>query len=109
MPLTVEAGDLNNNFRFYLGPTDNKILKNYKVGLDKSIPFGWGIFGWINRYLFVPLFAGLSSFLPYGIAIILMTILIKLLMSFVQYKQFLSQAKLKILKPELGKNIKTTN
>lgn len=101
LPLTVEAGDLNNNFRFYLGPTDNKILKNYKVGLDKSIPFGWGIFGWINRYLFVPLFAGLSSFLPYGIAIILMTILIKLLMSFVQYKQFLSQAKLKILKPEM--------
>jgi len=101
LPLSVKAGELSNNFRMYLGPTDNKILKNYKVNLDKSIPFGWGIFGWINRYLFVPLFAGLSSIFPYGVAIILMTILIKLLMSFAQYKQFLSQAKLKILKPEM--------
>lgn len=101
LPLTVKAGELDNNLRLYFGPTDNKILKNYDLGLDKSIPFGWGIFGWINRYLFVPLFAGLSSVFPYGVAIILMTIFIKLLMSFVQYKQFLSQAKLKILKPEL--------
>jgi len=101
LPLTVNAGELDNNMRLYFGPTDNKILKKYEIGLDHSLPFGWGIFGWINRYLFVPLFAGLSSIFPYGIAIILMTILIKLLMSFVQYKQFLSQAKLKILKPEL--------
>jgi len=101
LPLVVNAGELDNNLSFYFGPTDNKILKKYKIGLENSIPFGWGIFGWINRYLLVPLFAGLTSIFPYGIAIILMTILIKLLMSFVQYKQFLSQAKLKILKPEL--------
>jgi YidC/Oxa1 family membrane protein insertase len=101
LPLTLKAGEFDNNLRFYFGPTDNKILKKYDIGLDNSVPFGWGIFGWINRYVFVPLFAGLSSFLPYGIAIILMTILIKLVMSFAQYKQFLSQAKLKILKPEL--------
>ena len=101
LPLNVNSGEFENNLRLYFGPTDNKILKKYDIGLDYSLPFGWGIFGWINRYLFVPLFAWLSSFLPYGIAIILMTILIKLLMSFAQYKQFLSQAKLKILKPEL--------
>ena len=101
LSLVVNAGELDNNLSFYFGPTDNKILKKYKIGLDNSMPFGWGIFGWINRYLFVPLFAGLSSIFPYGVAIILMTILIKLLMSFVQYRQFLSQAKLKILKPEL--------
>ena len=101
LPLVINAGELNNNLSFYFGPTDNKILKKYKIGLDDGIPFGWGIFGWINRYLLVPLFAGLTSIFPYGVAIILMTILIKLLMSFVQYKQFLSQAKLKILKPEL--------
>jgi len=101
LPLVVKGGELSNNWGLYLGPTDNLILKKYKAGLDKSIPFGWGIFGWINRYLFVPLFAGLTSLFPYGVAIILMTIIIKLLMSFVQYKQFLSQAKLKILKPEL--------
>lgn len=101
LPLVVNAGELDNNLSLYFGPTDNKILKKYKIGLDNSLPFGWGIFGWINRYLFVPLFAFLSSIFPYGIAIILMTILIKLLMSFAQYKQFLSQAKLKIIKPEL--------
>jgi YidC/Oxa1 family membrane protein insertase len=101
LPLEVKAGEFDNNLRFYFGPTDNKILKKYDIGLDHSLPFGWGIFGWINRYVFVPLFAGLSSFLPYGIAIILMTVLIKLVLSFAQYKQFLSQAKLKILKPEL--------
>ena len=101
LPLEVKAGEFDNNLRFYFGPTDNLILKKYDIGLDHSLPFGWGIFGWINRYVFVPLFAWLSSFLPYGIAIILMTVLIKLVLSFAQYKQFLSQAKLKILKPEL--------
>jgi YidC/Oxa1 family membrane protein insertase len=101
LPINVKSGEFDNNLRFYFGPTDNKILKKYDIGLDHSLPFGWGIFGWINRYVFVPLFAGLSSFLPYGVAIILMTVLIKLVLSFAQYKQFLSQAKLKILKPEL--------
>ncbi|EMQ95447.1 Inner membrane protein translocase component YidC, long form [Xanthomarina gelatinilytica] len=100
-PLTFQAGEINQPLKFYFGPTDSKILKKYDDNLDESIPFGWGIFGWINKALFIPLFGFLSSFLPYGIAIIVMTILIKLLMSFVQYKQFLSQAKLKVLKPEL--------
>ncbi|MGY0391999.1 membrane protein insertase YidC [Bizionia sp. KMM 8389] len=99
--LEVQAGELNENLGFYFGPTDNKVLQNYDIGLEDSIPFGWGIFGWINRYVFVPLFAVLVGFFPYGIAIIVMTVLIKMLLSFVQYKQFLSQAKLKVLKPEL--------
>jgi len=101
LPLQMQAGEFNESLNLYFGPTDNKELQKYDLGLEDSIPFGWGIFGWINRYLFVPLFSMLSSFLPYGIAIIIMTVLIKLMMSFVQYKQFLSQAKLKILKPEL--------
>ncbi|WP_452225871.1 membrane protein insertase YidC [Lacinutrix cladophorae] len=101
MPLELQAGEFNQPLKFYFGPTDNNTLKKYDIGLEDSIPFGWGIFGWINRFLFVPLFSMLSGFLPYGIAIVVMTILIKLLLSFVQYKQFLSQAKLKIIKPEL--------
>ncbi|TXD82780.1 membrane protein insertase YidC [Subsaximicrobium wynnwilliamsii] len=100
-PLTFNNGEASNDFQLYFGPTDSKILKQYDYELDESIPFGWGIFGWINKALFIPLFGFLSSFLPYGIAIIVMTILIKLVMSFVQYKQFLSQAKMKVLKPEL--------
>ena len=101
MPISIQAGEIYQPLKFYFGPTDSKILKQYEDNLDESIPFGWGIFGWINKALFIPLFGFLSGFLPYGIAIIVMTILIKLLMSFVQYKQFLSQAKLKVLKPEL--------
>ena len=101
LPLAFTNGEAVNNFKFYFGPTDSKILKQYDYQLDESIPFGWGIFGWINKALFIPLFSFLSGFLPYGIAIIVMTILIKLMMSFVQYKQFLSQAKMKVLKPEL--------
>lgn len=101
IPLELRAGELNEDLKLYFGPTDHKVLKNYDYNLEDAIPLGWGIFGWINRYMFIPLFSFLSSILPYGFAIIVMTILIKLLMSFVQYKQFLSQAKLKILKPEL--------
>lgn len=99
--LAVNGGELRNNFGLYYGPTDAKILKTYDKNLEESIPFGWGIFGWINKALFIPLFGWLSGFLPYGIAIIVMTIMVKILLSFVQYKQFLSQAKLRILKPEL--------
>ncbi|WP_418511589.1 membrane protein insertase YidC [Corallibacter sp.] len=101
LPIALQAGEFNQDLGLYFGPTDHKVLKTYDIGLEDSIPLGWGIFGWINRYVFIPLFAMLSSFLPYGMAIIIMTILIKMLLSFVQYKQFLSQAKMKILKPEL--------
>jgi YidC/Oxa1 family membrane protein insertase len=101
MPLELQGGELNETLNWYYGPSDFKVLNAYDKNLDELVPFGWGLFGWINRYIFMPLFAFLGGFLPYGIAIIVMTVLIKLLLSFVQYKQFLSQAKMKILKPEL--------
>lgn len=101
LPMELTGGELNKSMNWYYGPTDYKILEKYDRNLDEIVPLGWGIFAWINKHLFIPLFAFLSGFMPYGIAIIVMTILIKLCMSFVQYKQFLSQAKLKILKPEL--------
>ncbi|MFI1743792.1 membrane protein insertase YidC [Thalassobellus sediminis] len=101
IPLQLQGGEINQSMDLYYGPNEYKTLHAYNRNLDEIVPFGWGIFGLINRYLFMPFFAFLGGFLPYGIAIIVMTISIKLLMSFVQYKQFLSQAKLKILKPEL--------
>lgn len=101
IPLAYNGGEINKSLGLYYGPTEAKTLKTYDKGLDESIPFGWGIFGWINKMIFIPLFGFLSGFLPYGIAIIVMTILVKIVLSFVQYKQFLSQAKMKILKPEL--------
>ena len=100
-PINYAAGELAYDMNFYFGPTYNKVLEKYNKNLEGSIPFGWGIFGWINKAVFSPLYAWLSSFLSSGIAIIVMTIMVKILLSFVQYKQFLSQAKMKILKPEL--------
>lgn len=102
VPLKLQGGELAYNFNWYYGPTDVKVLAQYKeLGLEDSIPFGWGIFGWINRYIFTPVYTFLSSFLPYGIAIVVMTILVRLIMSPATYKSYLSQAKMKVLKPEI--------
>jgi len=100
-PLALRNGELDYKMNWYYGPADYKILNNYDRNLDEIIPLGWGIFGWINKFIFVPLFGLLSSFLAYGIAIIVFTILIKVLMSPITYKSFLSQAKMKVLRPEL--------
>ena len=101
-PLELTGGELAYNMHWYYGPTDLKVLKQYDdFNLEDSIPFGWGIFGWINRNVFTPFFGFLSSFLPYGIAIIVMTIAVRLALSPVTYKSYLSQAKMKVLKPEI--------
>lgn len=101
IPLELQGGEINQTMDWYYGPSDFKVLNAYDRNLDELVPFGWGLFGWINRYIFMPLFGFLGGFMSYGIAIVVMTILVKFLLSFVQYKQFLSQAKMKILKPEL--------
>ena len=95
------GGDLNTNLKFYYGPTDYKTLKQLEGDLETSIPMGWGIFGWINRVIFLPLFEFLSSFLSYGIAIIVMTIIVRLAMSPVTYKSYVSQIKMKVLRPDI--------
>ena len=101
MLLEPKNGALSYNMNMYYGPSDYQIFKKYGRNLDEAMPLGWGIFGMINKYIIIPLFAFLTDFLPAGIAIIVLTILIKLLLSPVQYKQYLSQAKLKVLKPEM--------
>ncbi|UNY98851.1 membrane protein insertase YidC [Zhouia spongiae] len=102
IPLEWQGGEINQNLNWYYGPTDFKILKQYKdLELADAVPFGWGIFGVINKYVFTPLYDVLSSFLPYGIAIIVMTILVRLLMSPITYKSYLSQAKMKVIRPEV--------
>ena len=101
-PLQLVGGVLDYDMNVYLGPTDVKELAKFPtLGLEDSIPFGWGIFGWINRYVFTPTYTFLIGYLPYGIAIIVMTILVRLLMSPVTYKSYLSQAKMNVLKPEI--------
>lgn len=102
IPLAFQAGELNHKMNLYFGPSDYKILKSYDKNFDEIIPLGWGIFGWINKFIFIPLFGFLSSFIAYGIAIIVFTILIKIAMSPITYKSFLSQAKMKVLRPEIN-------
>lgn len=102
LPLQLTGGEINKNMDWYFGPTDYKVLNAYDRNLDEVVPLGWGIFGWINRYVFIPLFGFLSSFLPYGLAIVFMTIMVRIVMSPVTYKSYVSQAKMKVLKPEIA-------
>ncbi len=101
MLLEPKNGALAHNMNMYYGPSDYQIFKKYDRNLDEAMPLGWGIFGMINKYIIIPVFGFLTDFLPAGIAIIVLTILIKLMLSPVQYKQYLAQAKMKVLKPEL--------
>jgi YidC/Oxa1 family membrane protein insertase len=100
-PLVYDSGEFKSNFEYYFGITDYKTLKSYDRDLESSIPLGWGIFGWLNRFVFLPLFGFLSAFLPHGIAIILMTVIVRLAMSPVTYKSYVSQIKMKVLRPEI--------
>ena len=103
VPLELAGGELSQSMHWYYGPTDIDVLKQYpEIEIAESIPYGWGIFGWINRYIFTPFFGFLISFLPHGIAIIVMTIIVRIAMSPVTYKSYLSQAKMKVLKPEIN-------
>lgn len=101
IPLKLRDGNLNYNMDLYFGPSDYKVLDKYNRNLDEIIPLGWGIFGWINRYVFIPFFNFLSDFFPHGLAIIIMTIVVRIVMSPVTYKSYLSQAKMKVLRPEI--------
>lgn len=103
LPLAFKGGEVNYNMNWYYGPADYRILNDYKRNLDEVIPLGWGIFGWINRYVFIPTYDFLSSFIgSFGIVIIVFTILVRIVMSPVTYKSYLSQAKMKVLRPEIA-------
>jgi YidC/Oxa1 family membrane protein insertase len=101
VPLAFSNGELDYKMNWYFGPSDYEILQSYDKNLEKVIPLGWGVFGWINKFIFIPLFGFLSTYISYGIAIIIFTILIKIAMSPITYKSFLSQAKMKVLRPEI--------
>ena len=100
IPLSLDS-DNDLSFKMYFGPTDYETLKEYNLSLENSVDMGWGIFGWLNRFIFFPLFSFLTTYFSYGISIILMTIIVKVSISPLTYKSYLSQIKMKILKPEL--------
>jgi len=103
IPLEAKNGELDYSMNMYYGPVDYEVLSTYEgQQLDRIVSLGWGIFRWINKYVFIPVFSVLSSIIGnYGIVIILMTIVVRIIMSPVVYKSYLSSAKMKVLRPEM--------
>lgn len=101
-PMALQAGELNYNMNWYIGPNDYQILKKYDRNIKEIINLGWGIFGYLNRWLFIPVFNFLQLFIGnYGLIIILLTIVVRIIMSPLVYKSYVSSAKMKVLKPEM--------
>ena len=103
LPIQAKSGELSESLHFYFGPSDYNVLKQYndKYELTELIPLGWGIFGWLNKWLFIPLYNFLTDYFSVGLVIILMTIIVRLLLSPIVYKSYVSQAKMKVLRPEI--------
>jgi YidC/Oxa1 family membrane protein insertase len=102
-------------FRFFYGPNKYQLLKSYdkhlsgndKLHLNRIIPLGWAIFRWVNQLAVIPMFNFFGSFISnYGIIILLMTIVIKLVLFPLTFKSYMSSAKMRVLKPEIDKMTK---
>ena len=102
-PLALNNGELNYNMNWYYGPADYKLLTSYEEkNLGEIVDLGWGIFGAINRTIFIPIFGWLSGLMSnYGLIIILLTIVVRIIMSPLVYKSYVSSAKMKVIRPEL--------
>ena len=97
------------DFAFYFGPNKYSILKqvvdgkNGELHLERLIPLGWGIFGWVNRWCVIPVFDFLRNYISsFGIIILILAVLIKLVISPLTYKSYISSAKMRVIKPEVG-------
>ncbi len=94
---------------YYFGPNKYSILRKIKVNnekleLEKLIPYGKGLIAWINKFMIIPMFNFFGRFIHnYGIIILIMTLIIKLLLFPLTYKSYASSAKMRIIKPELDK------
>jgi YidC/Oxa1 family membrane protein insertase len=87
---------------WFFGPNDYETLKAYNQGYDDILNFGWGLFRWINLYAVQPLFNILSSTgMSLGIAILMLTLILKFVLMPIQWKMYVSSAKMRILKPEI--------
>ncbi len=103
-----DESKVTKDFSFYFGPNKYSLLKEYTdkdgndMDMEKVIPLGWGIFGWVNKYAIIPMFNLLGRGIAnYGIIILLMTIIIKLVLFPLTYKSYMSTAKMRVLKPQL--------
>jgi len=105
LPMKAGAGTQSGSMRWYIGPNDYHTLQRYKVNMEDMVPLGYGIMAfvkYINKFFLIPIFYFLASFISnYAIIIVLMTLFIRLILSFFTYKSYLSSAKMRVLKPEL--------
>lgn len=101
------AGNSNEvyNMQFFFGPNSYPILKEYgaDIELPKLVNLGWKWVAWFNRYIVIPLFNFLENHVTgnYGLIILLLTLIIKLVLFPLTYKSYLSQAKMRVLKPQI--------
>lgn len=88
--------------RFYFGPNQYNTLKQYKISLEEELSLGWTIIGWVNKYIIIPAFDFLRQYIGnFGLIILLLTIYVKLIIAPFTYKSYISQAKMRLLKPEI--------
>jgi YidC/Oxa1 family membrane protein insertase len=103
--IPLAGGELESfKMQWYFGPNKYNILKKYDLSLEEQIPLGWGFFllAWINRFAVIPVFDFLSTFnWNYGIIILVLTLLLKLVLFPIAYKTYTSSAKMRVLKPEI--------
>jgi YidC/Oxa1 family membrane protein insertase len=96
------TANASRSFKWYFGPNDYEILQAYNKDLEYTINLGWGLFRWVNIYMIQPIFSFLLNMgMGVGLAILFLTIIIKLLLSPITWKMYVSSAKMKILKPQI--------
>lgn len=102
LSLNRVGGELSLPLGLYLGPNKYDILKSYDQEFDKLIPLGWGILGWINRGIVINVFNWLEGYgLNYGIIILIIALLIKMILFPLTFTSYKSMAKMRVLKPEI--------
>ncbi|MFT4827099.1 MAG: YidC/Oxa1 family membrane protein insertase, partial [Paracoccaceae bacterium] len=100
--IPLEQKSVLEDMDLYYGPNHYPTLKEQDIELQKIIPLGWGVFGWVNKLAIIPLFNWLSNFFSnYGLIILLLTLTIKMTLFPFMYKVYKSTAKMRMLKPEL--------
>lgn len=100
------SDNYNVGMRFYFGPNKYRTFRNMDIGLERVLPLGWGFFAiqWVNRFAIIPVFNFLEQFnWNYGIIILVLTILVKLVLFPIAYKSYSSSAVMKVLQPEIAK------
>ena len=98
----------NYDFAFYFGPNKYSILRKVEfpagddIHLERLVPLGWGIFGWVNRWCVIPVFDFLRNYIgSFGIIIFILVLLVKLVISPLTYKSYVSMAKMRLVKPQI--------